>query len=94
MLRVPTAEESRANFHVGGLARQAPLSEADRKIISQVGPFLKEQGLFFVGIDVIGTKLTEINVTSPTGVQEINALDDTNLEAVFIDRVEALVAAG
>ena len=55
--------------------------------------FLKEQGLFFVGIDVIGDKLTEINVTSPTGVQEINALEGTKLEAVFIDRVEALVAA-
>ena len=92
VLRVPTAAESRANFHVGGSAAKAPLSDADRAIVARVGPFLKEQGLFFVGIDVIGDKLTEINVTSPTGVQEINALDGTNLEAVFIDRVEALVA--
>ena len=58
-----------------------------------MGPFLKDQGLFFVGIDVIGDKLTEINVTSPTGVQEIDALEGTNLEALFIDRVEARVAA-
>lgn len=93
VLRVPTKEESRANFHVGGSAKQAPLTDADRAIISKVGPFLKEQGLFFVGIDVIGDRLTEINVTSPTGIQEINALDDAKLEAVFIDRVEALAAA-
>ena len=93
VLRVPTASESRANFHVGGSAAKAPLSDDDRAIIARVGPFLKDEGLFFVGIDVIGDKLTEINVTSPTGVQEINALDQTNLEAVFIDRVEALVAA-
>ena len=69
------------------------LTDADRAIISKVGPFLKEQGLFFVGIDVIGDRLTEINVTSPTGIQEINTLDDAKLEAVFIDRVEALAAA-
>ncbi len=93
VLRVPTKEESRANFHVGGSAKKAPLTDADRAIVAEVGPFLKEHGLFFVGIDVIGDKLTEINVTSPTGVQEINALDDTKLEAVFLDRVEALVAA-
>ena len=93
VLRVPTKEESRANFHVGGSAAKAPLTDADRAIIAKVGPFLKEHGLFFVGIDVIGEKLTEINVTSPTGIQEINALDDTRLESVFIDRVEALAAA-
>jgi glutathione synthase len=93
VLRVPAESESRANLHVGGKAVKAPLDEADRRIISRVGPFLKDHGLFFVGIDVIGGKLTEINVTSPTGVQEINALDDTKLEALMIDRVEALVAA-
>jgi len=93
VLRVPTESESRANFHVGGSAAKAPLSDDDRAIIARVGPFLRDQGLFFVGIDVIGDKLTEINVTSPTGVQEINALEQTNLEAVFIDRVEALVVA-
>ena len=93
VLRVPAEEESRANLHVGGSAVQAPLTDRDLEIVARVGPFLKEQGLFFVGIDVIGDKLTEINVTSPTGIQEINALDNTHLEAVFIDRIEALVAA-
>ncbi len=93
VLRVPSDAESRANLHVGGRAVQAPLDDADRAIISRVGPFLKEEGLFFVGIDVIGGKLTEINVTSPTGVQEINALERTNLEALVLDRVESLVSA-
>ena len=93
VLRVPAESESRANLHVGGLAAKAPLDAADLEIVSRVGPFLKDQGLFFVGIDVIGGKLTEINVTSPTGIQEINALEQTNLEKVVIDRVEELVAA-
>jgi glutathione synthase len=92
VLRVPAETESRANLHVGGRAVKAPLDADDRRIIERIGGFLKERGLFFVGIDVIGGKLTEINVTSPTGVQEINALDDVRLEATFMDRVEALVA--
>ncbi len=93
VLRVPGEKETRANLHVGGSAVKSPLDEDDKRIISRVGPFLKDQGLFFVGIDVIGGKLTEINVTSPTGIQEINALENTSVEAVVIDRVEALVAA-
>lgn len=93
VLRVPAEAESRANLHVGGSAVRAPLDAADRAIIARVGPFLKDQGLFFVGIDVIGGQLTEINVTSPTGVQEINALEKTRLEAVVLDRIEARVAA-
>ena len=93
VLRVPAEKESRANLHVGGSAVQTPLTDRDLEIVARVGPFLKAQGLFFVGIDVIGDKLTEINVTSPTGIQEINALDNTRLEAVFIDRIEALVVA-
>ena len=92
VLRVPAPQESRANLHVGGSAVKAPLDDADRRIISRVGPFLEEQGLFFVGIDVIGGLLTEINVTSPTGVQEIDALENTRLEAVVLDRIEARVA--
>jgi glutathione synthase len=93
VLRVPEEKEARANFHAGGSALKAPLSDADRAIVERVAPVLREQGLFFVGIDVIGGKLTEINVTSPTGVQEINRLDGTKLEALFMDRVEALVAS-
>lgn len=93
VLRVPADAESRANLHVGGKAVRAPLDDDDRRIIARISHFLKDKGLFFVGIDVIGGKLTEINVTSPTGVQEINTLDQTRLEALILDRVEALVAA-
>lgn len=93
VLRVPAKSESRANLHVGGKAVKTKLDEADRRIIARVGPFLKDHGLFFVGIDVIGGLLTEINVTSPTGVQEINTLDQVKLEVLILDRVEALVAA-
>jgi glutathione synthase len=93
VLRVPAERESRANLHVGGNAERAPLDDDDRRIIARVGPMLKDHGLFFVGIDVIGGRLTEINVTSPTGVQEINALEGTHLEALILDRVESLVAA-
>ena len=93
VLRVPAAHESRANLHVGGTPARAPLDDADRRILARVGPVAREHGLFFVGIDVIGGRLTEINVTSPTGVQEINALENARLEAQVIDRVEALVAA-
>lgn len=92
VLRVPAAHESRANLHVGGTPARAPLDENDRRILARVGPFARDHGLFFVGIDVIGGYLTEINVTSPTGVQEINALENARLEAQVMDRVEALVA--
>jgi len=92
VLRVPAAHESRANLHVGGTPARAPLDDADRRILARVGPFAREHGLFFVGIDVIGGHLTEINVTSPTGVQEINALENARLEAQVMDRVEAMVA--
>ena len=91
VLRVPAEFESRANLHVGGKAVKASLDEADRRIIADIGPFLKQQGLFFVGIDVIGGLLTEINVTSPTGIQEINTLEKVRLEAVVLDAVEALL---
>ncbi len=88
VLRVPSDAEVRANLHVGGRAAKAEITADDRAIIDRVGPVLREHGLFFVGIDVIGGRLTEINVTSPTGVQEVNALDDVRLEAVFMDAVE------
>ena len=92
VLRVPAAHESRANLHVGGTPARAPLDENDLRILARVGPFARDHGLFFVGIDVIGGYLTEINVTSPTGVQEINALENARLEAKVMDRVEAMVA--
>ena len=93
VLRVPAESESRANLHVGGKAVKTELNRDDRRILDAVGPVLAREGLFFVGIDVIGGKLTEINVTSPTGVQEVNALESVCLEARVIDRAEALVAS-
>ncbi len=93
LMRVPAKEEVRANLHVGGSAVKAVLTDADRKIVERVGPVLAREGLFFVGIDVIGDRLTEINVTSPTGVQEVNALDGVCIEAQVMDAVEARLRA-
>ena len=92
--RVPAAREARANFHVGGKAEAAKLSERDLEICAAIGPALRERGLLFVGIDVIGDYLTEINVTSPTGIQEIDRFDGVCLEADIWDAIEARRAAG
>jgi glutathione synthase len=91
LLRVPSPEELRANLHVGGRAVRAGVDDADRRIVERIGPRLRADGLFFVGIDVIGDRLTEINVTSPTGIQEMGRLDGVAYEARVIDRVEALL---
>jgi len=91
LLRVPADGEVRANLHVGGRAVRTQLDDADRRIVERIAPSLRRDGLFFVGIDVIGGCLTEVNVTSPTGVQEVNTLENTRLEARVLDAVEALV---
>lgn len=91
LLRVPAAGETRANLHVGGRAVKTALDADDRRIVETLRPALRRDGLFFVGIDVIGGRLTEVNVTSPTGVQEIDALEGTTLESHVIDRVESLL---
>ncbi len=91
LLRIPSERETRANLHVGGAPAPARLDEADRRIVERLGPALRRDGLFFVGVDVIGGLLTEVNVTSPTGVQEINALEGTRLEAQILDGVERLL---
>jgi len=88
VLRVPPPGEARANLHVGGKAMQTTLTARERDICAAIGPTLKEQGLIFVGIDVIGDFLTEINVTSPTGIQEINRLDGAALERQVWDAIE------
>src|SRR6266478_4314011 len=85
VLRVPRDGELRANFASGGSAAPAPLTSRDREICRSLGPALNELGLWFVGIDVIGGKLTEVNVTSPTGLVEIDALNGESLEARVID---------
>jgi glutathione synthase len=87
--RVPAAGEARSNMHVGGRPEAATLTARDREICARIGPMLRERGLIFVGIDVIGDWLTEINVTSPTGLQEIARFDGTDLAAVLWERIEA-----
>ncbi|MEE8223400.1 MAG: glutathione synthase [Alphaproteobacteria bacterium] len=91
--RVPAAGEARANLHVGARAEPAELTARDLEICEAIGPTLSERGLVFVGIDVIGEFLTEINVTSPTGIQEINRFDGVRLESQIWDAVEARVQA-
>jgi len=88
VMRVPQAGEARANFHAGGSAQKAPLTNREMQICEAIGPILQDKGLIFVGIDVIGDYVTEINVTSPTGIQEINALDDICIEAEIWDAIE------
>ena len=90
--RVPAAGEARSNMHVGGRPVQSRLTEREREICRRIGPMLKERGLTFVGIDVIGDWLTEINVTSPTGLQEIDRFDGINSAGLIWDRIEARVA--
>ncbi|HZO08017.1 MAG TPA: glutathione synthase [Myxococcota bacterium] len=90
VLRVPKESETRSNLHVGGRPVRTALDEADARIVAALAPALRRDGLFFVGIDVIGGFLTEVNVTSPTGVQEVNRLEGTRLEARILDGIEAL----
>lgn len=92
-LRVPRADEHRGNIHVGGNCVKAEVTARDREICRMLRPRLERDGLHFVGLDIIGAYLTEVNVTSPTGVQEIDRLDGANLESKVIDFVEARVAA-
>jgi glutathione synthase len=91
--RVPQAGEARANFHAGGAARKSELTTRERDICAAIGPALREKGLVFVGIDVIGDYMTEINVTSPTGLHEINRLDGAHLDRDLWDAMEARFAA-
>lgn len=91
--RVPAEGEARSNMHVGGRPEKVSLTARDREICAAIGPTLRQQGLIFVGIDVIGDYLTEINVTSPTGLQEIARFDGVKLEQAIWDRIEAKVAA-
>lgn len=88
VLRVPREDEHRGNIHVGGTCVKASVTERDCAIAAALAPHLRRDGLYFVGLDVIGEWLTEVNVTSPTGIQEINALDGVRLESNVIDFVE------
>ncbi len=92
LARIPQQGETRGNLAAGGRAEGRPLTERDRWIVSQVAPTLKAKGLIFVGLDVIGDTLTEINVTSPTCVQELDAQFGLNIAGVFMDHIETIVA--
>jgi glutathione synthase len=93
ILRVPSSEEVRSNLRVGGTAVKATLDAADRHIVQTLAPRLRQDGLWFVGIDVIGGKLTEVNVTSPTGIQSMERLDQQSHSATVLDWIEARVRA-
>jgi glutathione synthase len=86
--RVPADGEARSNLHVGGTAEASELTARDLEICAIIGPELRRRGLLFVGIDVIGEYLTEINVTSPTGIREIQRLTGLNIAAITWDAIE------
>ncbi|HBZ44092.1 MAG TPA: glutathione synthase [Maritimibacter sp.] len=87
--RVPAEGETRSNMHVGGRPEKVELTDRDREICARIGPLLREKGQVFVGIDVIGDWLTEINVTSPTGIQELERFDGVNITAKIWEAIEA-----
>lgn len=91
--RVPAPGETRSNMHVGGRAEAVEMSERDQEICDRIGAALSERGLIFAGIDVIGDWLTEINVTSPTGVQEVRRFGGADISALFIDWIEGKLGA-
>jgi len=90
--RVPADGEARSNMHVGGTPLKSQLTEREHEICAVIGPELKRRGMIFVGIDVIGGMMTEINVTSPTGIQEIDRYDGSNLSGLIWDAIEGKVA--
>jgi glutathione synthase len=92
IMRIPPEGEARANLHVGARPERTELRSRDREICAAIGPTLRAQGLVFVGIDVIGDWLTEINVTSPTGIQEIARLDGIEIAPKIWDAIEARLA--
>jgi glutathione synthase len=88
LARIPSADDNRGNLVMGAIGKGIPLSERDRWICAQVGPHLKACGVVFAGIDVIGDYLTEINVTSPTGIRELDTLFDLNIAGTLFDAIE------
>ena len=88
ILRVPGADDFRANIHVGGAVRKTDLSPRERDIVADLAPKLRQDGLIFVGLDIVGEHLTEVNVTSPTGIQELGRFDGTKPEETVIRWLE------
>ncbi len=87
--RIPTENEARSNLHVGGRAEPVDLTEREREICARIGPALRERGFLLVGIDVIGDVMTEINVTSPTGIREVLKFGGADIAAILWDAIEA-----
>ena len=94
VLRVPRADDIASNLRMGGTAHEGGVDDADRKIIARIAPALVADGLHFVGIDVIGGLLTEVNVTSPTGIQQIARLNGENTPSRVIDWLVRKVNVG
>jgi glutathione synthase len=92
LARIPKAGEARGNLAAGGTGEGRPLTERDRFIAAAVGPELVRRGLYFVGIDVIGDYLTEVNVTCPTCIRELDAQFDLDIAATLLDAVDAELA--
>lgn len=88
LARLPTKGETRGNLAAGGTGRPQPLSDTDKALAEAIAPVLKDQGILFVGLDVIGEKITEINITSPTCVREIEGHFDINIMAMLFDAIE------
>ena len=93
LARIPAAGETRGNLAAGGRGEARPLTPHDRWIAAEVGPTLRERGLLFVGLDVIGEHLTEINVTSPTCIREIDNAYGTNIASMLMDAIEKKLKA-
>ena len=91
--RVPAEGETRSNMHVGGTPTPTDITPRDKEICDRLGPHLKKRGLIFTGIDVIGPYLTEINVTSPTGIRQVKAFGGNDVAAMIWDAIETKVQA-
>jgi glutathione synthase len=91
--RIPTAEDHRGNLAAGARAESRPLNERDRWLCAQIGPKMRAAGMLFVGLDVIGDYVTEINVTSPTGIRELNKKHGVDIGAMLVDAIERTLGA-
>jgi glutathione synthase len=91
LARIPTGDDNRGNIVAGASTRAQELSDADRRICAMVGPVLRDQGVVFAGIDVIGDYMTEVNVTSPTGIRELDRAFDLNIAGLMFDAIDTLL---
>jgi glutathione synthase len=92
LARVPSGDDNRGNIVAGAVAKGQPLSQRDISICEQVGPALRDAGVLFAGIDVIGDYLTEVNVTSPTGIRELDREFGINIAGLMFDAIERKIA--